>query len=223
MITVKPSQRQAHQIQYYAWSADIESTVRVPPIHMDIINKKSHNSVATIHRNRGIVLGLAAMLVMIAPAWGGTDPAQTSPSPADIAADGTPVNAIAVTSQAMERTSREMQFISLGRVTFVSDKWELTETTKHLLDDVSEYLAANPGAERLLLEAHTDWVGGTRFNDRLSDKRAIAVQDYLENKGVDPRLIRWKGHGEHAPIDENWTRLGRDRNRQVELYAVYLP
>ena len=223
MITVKPYQRQAHQIQYRAWSADIESTVKVHPIPMDIINKKSHSPVATIHRNRGIVLGLAAMLVMIAPAWGGTDPAQASPSPADMTVVGTPVNALAVTPQDMERAPRKMQFISLGRVTFVSDKWELTETTKHLLDNVSEYLAAHPGAERLLLEAHTDWVGGTGFNDRLSDKRAIAVQGYLESKGIDPRLIRWKGHGEHAPIDENWTRLGRDRNRQVELYAVYLP
>lgn len=190
---------------------------------MDILNKKFRNPVVTTCRNRSVGLSLAAMLLLFAPAWGGAEPTPSATHPADMMAAGPSAKTSVVTPQDMVRTPREMQFISLGRVTFVSNKWELTETTKRLLDDASEYLAANPGAERLLLEAHTDWVGGTAFNDRLSDKRAMAVQGYLESKGIDSHLIHWKGHGEHAPVDENWTRLGRDRNRQVELYAVYLP
>ena len=75
----------------------------------------------------------------------------------------------------------------------------------------------------MLLDGHSDWVGSAKYNDTLSDKRAKAVEDYLVSKGVDPTLIHWKGHGEHAPVDENWNRLGRDRNRQVEMYAIYLP
>jgi OOP family OmpA-OmpF porin len=114
-----------------------------------------------------------------------------------------------------------MRFITLGRLNFASNKWELSDAAKLTLDAVSGYLTANPGASRLLLDGHTDWVGGLKFNDELSDKRAMAVEAYLVNKGIDPLLIHWKGHGKRSPIDENWTRLGRDRNRQVELYAVY--
>lgn len=116
-----------------------------------------------------------------------------------------------------------MRFISLGRVTFVGSKWDLTDADKRTLDAISDYLAANPGAARVLLDGQTDWVGGIRYNDRLSDKRAMAVQAYLLAKGINPKLIHWKGHGKRTPIDENWTRLGRDRNRQVELFAVYPP
>jgi len=116
-----------------------------------------------------------------------------------------------------------MRFISLGRVTFVGGKWDLTDADKRTLDAISDYLASNPGAARVLLDGQTDEVGSIRYNDRLSDKRAMAVQAYLLAKGLDPKLIHWKGHGKRTPIDENWTRLGRDRNRQVELFAVYPP
>lgn len=118
---------------------------------------------------------------------------------------------------------RVMRFITLGRVIFASGKWQLSDKAKQTLDKISDYLAANPGATNLLLDGHTDWVGGMRYNDALSVKRAEAVRVYLASKGMNPELLHWKGHGERAPIDENWTRHGRDRNRQVELYAVYLP
>lgn len=116
-----------------------------------------------------------------------------------------------------------MRFVNLGQVTFLSNKWEISNADKRTLDHAAAYLTANPGAARLLLDGNTDSIGGIKFNDTLSDRRAMAVQTYLLSKGVEPNLIHWKGYGKRAPVDENWTRLGRDRNRQVELYAVYLP
>ena len=167
---------------------------------------------------------MLTMLSLLAPAWGETEPTQhQSPDMDMMAPMATAPETMIATGNPMLRPLDEMRFISLARITFKSNKWDLNESTKRQLDRASAYLMANPGAERLLLEAHTDWVGGATFNDNLSDKRAMAVQKYLESKGVDPRLISWKGHGEHAPVDENWTRLGRARNRHVELFAIYLP
>ena len=116
-----------------------------------------------------------------------------------------------------------MRFITLGRVTFASGKSELSDAAKQMLDKAAAYLAGNPGMTRLLLDGHTDSVGGAKFNNKLSDKRAMAVEAYLTDKGINPRIIHWRGHGKHTPIDENWARIGRNRNRHVELYAVYLP
>ena len=115
----------------------------------------------------------------------------------------------------------EMRFVSLGRVTFISDQWLLTDQTKRTLDAAVRYLTDHPGASRLLIRGHTDEVGSQRHNDGLSDRRAAAVLDYLTQHGVALTQIRWEGHGEHAPVDENWTRLGRARNRQVEVFAVF--
>jgi outer membrane protein OmpA-like peptidoglycan-associated protein len=163
-------------------------------------------------RDRYRVLILATLSMLFLPVWAMADATVSLPSPPDITA--TVDNG---------RAAPLMRFVNLGRITFVSNKAQLTDVAKRELDKMSAYLIAHPGAERVLLEGHTDWVGGFKFNDKLSDKRALAVQDYLVSKGVDPTLIHWKGHGKHAPVDENWTRLGRDRNRQVELYAIYLP
>ena len=114
-----------------------------------------------------------------------------------------------------------MDFVTLGRITFDSGKWQLGDAAQRALDAMAAYLAANPGAQRLLLEGHTDRVGGTRYNDTLSEERAAAVKGYLIGVGVDPRLIHWRGFGKRAPTDENWNPHGRGRNRQVELFAVY--
>ena len=148
------------------------------------------------------------------------------PSPLSIGQSGTPLPATLSLSNTMNTDTAQpagMRFVALGRVNFASNNWELSDMAKQTLDTVFGYITSNPGASRLLLDGHTDWVGGLKFNDKLSDKRAIAVQDYLVSKGVDPALIHWKGHGKRSPIDENWTRLGRDRNRQVEFFAVYPP
>jgi len=116
-----------------------------------------------------------------------------------------------------------MGFLTLGRVTFESGKWNLTDAAQRMLHGMAVHLAASPGATRLLLEGHTDGVGSTRYNDKLSDKRAAAVADYLTGLGVDPQLIHWRGQGKRAPADEDSTRLGRGRNRHVEVFAVYMP
>jgi len=176
----------------------------------NLIKETSPTSPIGCVRYRGLIL--ATVFTLFLPVWAMADAAVSLPSPPEVTA-----------TMDNGHAAPTMRFVNLGRVTFVSDKAQLTEAAKGELDKMSEYLIAHPGAERVLLEGHTDWVGGFKYNDELSDKRALAVQDYLVSKGVDPNLIRWKGHGKHAPIDENWTRLGRDRNRQVELYAIYLP
>jgi outer membrane protein OmpA-like peptidoglycan-associated protein len=176
----------------------------------NLIKETSRSSPTGSDRYRSLILATVFMLLL--PAWVMADTAVSLPSPPEVSA-----------AMDIGGATPMMRFVNLGRITFVSNKAQLTDAAKRALDKMSAYLIAHPDAERVLLEGHTDWVGGFKYNDKLSDKRALAVQDYLVSKGVDPTLIRWKGHGEYAPIDENWTRLGRDRNRQVELYAVYLP
>lgn len=185
---------------------------------MNIPNKKLLTP--TPCRRSAAGLALAALLTLATP--GRADMALPLPPPLNLPAANAFNNNGSPSGNSMA-VSQAMRFITLGRVTFVSDKWQLTAAAQRMLDKVTAYLLSNPGAARVLLDAHTDWIGGAHFNDKLSDRRAKSVEDYLVSKGIDPTLIHWRGHGEHAPIDENWTRLGRDRNRQVEMYAIYLP
>ncbi len=56
------------------------------------------------------------------------------------------------------------------------------------------------------------------YNQKLSERRAQIVYDYLTTHGIDPsRITAVKGFGESQPIDTNATKEGRARNRRTEL------
>jgi outer membrane protein OmpA-like peptidoglycan-associated protein len=68
------------------------------------------------------------------------------------------------------------------------------------------------------VEGHTDNRGSAIYNMRLSQRRAVSVRDAL---GVSlaghGASIRAFGRGETEPVAPNASRLGRARNRRVEI------
>lgn len=112
------------------------------------------------------------------------------------------------------------KYVPLSPIYFDSDKATLTYEGQQSLDAAVDYLLKHDNIQRILVEAHTDEKGARTYNDGLSDRRANIVRNYLTVKGVDPNLINVIGKGEYHPVDENWTREGRQRNRHVSIYAV---
>ena len=70
---------------------------------------------------------------------------------------------------------------------------------------------------RALVEGHTDSVGSDVYNQRLSERRANAVRDYMVSRGISASRIKTKGYGEAKPIASNMTAEGRAKNRRVEV------
>src|SRR3569832_2043313 len=136
---------------------------------------------------------------------------------------GAPATPAAHIAPPAEPADAGTRFVSLGRVLFIHNKWELTAVTQRTLDQAADYLVHQQGSSRILISGHADDTGGVRAIDELSDRRAAAVRDYLLKKGIAAEQLHLDGHGQHAPIDENWTELGRARNRQVELFAIFSP
>jgi len=71
----------------------------------------------------------------------------------------------------------------------------------------------------IVVAGHTDSVGSTAYNQRLSDRRASAVANYLEDIGVRGSRLDAVGYGESRPKASNSTASGRQQNRRVELYV----
>ncbi len=69
----------------------------------------------------------------------------------------------------------------------------------------------------LSLRGHADSIGSYVANWKLSDKRALAVKDYLITQGVAPSRIVTTPYGSTLPIATNQTPEGRQRNRRVEI------
>jgi outer membrane protein OmpA-like peptidoglycan-associated protein len=73
------------------------------------------------------------------------------------------------------------------------------------------------GKTHLTVIGHTDSVGADQYNQTLSESRAMAVSDYLRNKGVLVQRLEAMGRGESAPRASNDTEDGRRLNRRVEI------
>jgi OOP family OmpA-OmpF porin len=69
----------------------------------------------------------------------------------------------------------------------------------------------------LMVEGHTDNVGGDAKNQGLSSRRAAAVKAALVERGVSPTRLNTAGYGASVPRETNATLAGRARNRRVEL------
>jgi len=65
---------------------------------------------------------------------------------------------------------------------------------------------------------HTDSTGPAGYNQRLSERRAESVADYLASQGVSRSRLRTEGRGEFEPRDTNDTEAGRQLNRRVEIF-----
>ena len=69
----------------------------------------------------------------------------------------------------------------------------------------------------LLVEGHTDDTGPLDFNMELSKKRAYAVSEFLESKGVAAGRFQVKWYGPNQPKYPNTSEANRANNRRVEL------
>nr|WP_237668103.1 OmpA family protein [Vibrio sp. V43_P6S15P86] len=80
----------------------------------------------------------------------------------------------------------------------------------------AEQLKAYPdGTIRVV--GYTDASGPERYNQRLSEQRAQAVANYLEQQGVASERMTVIGLGESNPMASNETTEGRALNRRVEV------
>jgi OOP family OmpA-OmpF porin len=100
------------------------------------------------------------------------------------------------------------------------DKAELTpENVKELDDFMADLKPVTLGA--LIVTGHTDRIGSLRYNQRLSERRAVVVKDYIVNKGVDPKLIFWEGKGPKQPIPV--TKFCSNKMKRKQLIECLAP
>ncbi len=106
--------------------------------------------------------------------------------------------------------------VVLNNIFFEFDRSALADDSFPELKRVVELLTDNPGLE-IEIGGHTDSVGSTSYNQRLSERRAKAVFDYLVENGIASERVVSRGFGEGKPVAGNDTSEGRAENRRVEF------
>ena len=106
--------------------------------------------------------------------------------------------------------------VNMSDVLFDFNQATLKPGTKEKLAKVSGILLAYPSLH-LSVEGHTDSVGTDEYNQKLSERRADAVRDYLTSNGINAGNVQAIGLGKADPVASNDTGAGRQQNRRVEM------
>lgn len=101
-------------------------------------------------------------------------------------------------------------------VTFGFDSSDLTNSARTALNDVAQILTQYTDT-RVNIAGHTDSTGNADYNQRLSERRAEAVGNYLAQSGVSHNRLNMTGYGQTQPVASNATEEGRAQNRRVEI------
>ncbi|TSA51232.1 MAG: hypothetical protein D4R43_01045 [Sphingobacteriales bacterium] len=106
--------------------------------------------------------------------------------------------------------------VVLKNIFFETNSFELKKESTVELDKLVQLLKEN-AAMKIEIGGHTDNVGSDESNQKLSENRAKAVNDYLVKAGIVATRLTFKGYGKTKPIATNDTEDGQSQNRRTEF------
>ena len=104
-------------------------------------------------------------------------------------------------------------------VFFDFDKTYLTAEAKDTINRAADAFRRG-GVARVQVTGHTDTRGSTRYNKRLSDRRAAMVQGYMVSLGIPRDEITTRGAGENELMVPTANNVREAKNRRAEIVLV---
>lgn len=117
---------------------------------------------------------------------------------------------------ARERQQRD-DSLAMTVFYFEFDRSDLSAEARAALVHHANYLKSNPSA-RYRLEGHADERGTREYNLALGERRAQAVERYLQVQGVSSNQLETISYGEESPVDTRTTEAAYALNRRVEVH-----
>ncbi len=103
-------------------------------------------------------------------------------------------------------------------INFDFDKSDIKPEFAADLQTAGDFVLKNKNVPYIVITGYTDSIGEEGYNQKLSERRAAAVRQYLvDNFGLDPNRLVARGGGEADPVADNSTEAGRAENRRVEI------
>lgn len=102
------------------------------------------------------------------------------------------------------------------KVLFGFDQADLNNTAQQGLTKLDDVLNRYPDTDIEII-GHTDDKGSANYNQRLSERRATSVADFLKAHGITTSRITTRGMGESDPKVPNTSDTNRAENRRVEF------
>ncbi|AUX24757.1 uncharacterized protein SOCEGT47_052960 [Sorangium cellulosum] len=118
-----------------------------------------------------------------------------------------------------ERGGESQVFIE-GKIVFNTNQAAIRPGSEKTLETLLQFLKEHPEVTRLRIEGHTDAQASEEHNQELSAQRALAVADWLVDRGIENTRLIAVGFGESRPLGPNEIAAGRSENRRVEFHVA---
>jgi len=104
-------------------------------------------------------------------------------------------------------------------VNFSTNESDLLPESYPALEHAKQILKDNPEI-KVEIRGYTDNVGTDESNQKLSERRAVTVRDYLIKGGIEANRLTAVGFGKSNPIGDNNTDIGKAKNRRIEFKII---
>lgn len=119
---------------------------------------------------------------------------------------------------AVEKVMQHQQISLSADAYFDFDKAVLKPQGQQAIKDLADKLnARGADVKQITVVGNTDSIGSNAYNQKLSERRAAAVANFMIANGVPASLIKAYGDGENNPVASNATAEGRAQNRRVDI------
>ncbi len=110
--------------------------------------------------------------------------------------------------------AKTQQYCSILDIQFEINKSTVQREAEEKLDKVVTFMTKYPDTTAVI-EGHTDEVGTSADNMRLSQERATSMVNYIASRGIARSRLQAVGYGETRPIADNSTEVGKRLNRRI--------
>jgi OmpA-OmpF porin, OOP family len=118
-------------------------------------------------------------------------------------------------NKAVDKTS----WFSFDRLNFETGSARIDSNSQEQIENIAKILKAYPQVS-IKIGGYTDNVGQPASNLKLSQSRAVAVKEALQNQGIDASRLAAEGYGEQHPVADNTTEEGRAQNRRIDVLVT---
>jgi outer membrane protein OmpA-like peptidoglycan-associated protein len=137
-----------------------------------------------------------------------SSPSDSATSKAPTVTQGDPTNA----------PTRKPNVTLKSGLAFGFNSSTLSSAAKTTINQVAQQVLDADLSGTIFVDGYTDDIGSAAYGLVLSERRAVAVSNYLGSQLVGaPVTIKYLGHGEADPVASNDTREGRIANRRVTI------
>ncbi|WP_339501967.1 flagellar protein MotY [Pseudomonas silesiensis] len=115
---------------------------------------------------------------------------------------------------------KNFEQVKQSRIGFHGQGIDLDGQAKAQLQEMLEFMKADPTVNHIELDGHSDNSGNRLTNRDLSRRRALAVMEFFKANGIQESQITLRFHGERYPLVPNTTAANRAKNRRVNVHLA---